>query len=102
AQVAVLLERTVDDAFELRRQIGIQPDRRNRSPRQNGFKDHGRRIATKGNSASRHFIEHCAKRKKVSAMVEFLPARLLGRHISNGAERRSRTGQMRRAYTCRW
>ena len=40
-----------------------------------------------------HLIKHDPERKQVAARVQRLAPRLLGRHISDGAHRRTRTGQ---------
>ena len=94
AQVAVFLQRLVNDAFELRRQIRIQPDRRRGQLFQNRIEDQRRSVAAKGQRAGRHFIQHGAKRKQIGARVQLFALGLLGRHVSHRAHRRSGTGQV--------
>ena len=62
-QIAILLQRLVDDVFELRRNIGVETHRRDRSALQNRVKDRSRRIPTKRHRPGCHLVEHASKGK---------------------------------------
>ena len=47
-----------------------------------------------GGMRGRHFVEHGAEREQVAASIDFFRARLLGRHISGGAEGGAVAGEM--------
>ena len=94
AQLAVFLQRFIDDAFEIAGKIRIQPHRSDRRFVQNRIKHDGGCITAKRKHARRHLVEHRAKGKQVSARVELLSFGLLGRHVGNRAQRRSRTGEV--------
>ena len=94
AQLAVFLQSAVDDVFELGRQVRVQPDRRQRRTVHDRVKDHSGSFSAKRHGAGGHFVQHDAKRKQVGTRIERLAAHLLGRHVSHGAQRRSRTGEV--------
>jgi len=58
AQVAIFLQRLVDDVFQLRRHIGIQPDHGHRGAVHDGLTDHRRTFSVKRQITRRHLIEH--------------------------------------------
>ena len=93
-QIAVLLQRLVNDAFHLRRQIGIQPDRRRGQLFQNRIEDQRRSVAAERQRAGRHLIQHRAKGKQIGARIQFFPFGLLGRHVSHRPHGRAGTGQV--------
>ena len=49
-------------------------------------------LPRKGSAAGRHFVQHHAEREEVGARVDLLAARLLRRHIGDGADSGSRAG----------
>src|SRR6266436_4111737 len=51
-------------------------------------------VATEGQLAGGHLIEDNSKREQIAPRIEFLRARLLWRHISDGAQRGTGTGEM--------
>ena len=67
AQVAVLLERRVDDPLELRRQLRVERDGRDRRAVQDRVEDDGRRAAGERLAARRHLVEHGAAGEDVGA-----------------------------------
>src|SRR5216683_7226509 len=82
AEITVLLQSLVDDAFQFRREFGIQTDRRSGDLVQNRVKDRRRGAAFEGKPASTHLIHHHAKGKNVGARVQLLSQGLLGTHVS--------------------
>ncbi len=101
AQLTVFLERDADDFFQLRGNLFVQASGGSRRLVENRFVNHSGCVAGKGEAAGGHFIEHRAEGEQVSAGIEFLAASLLGRHIGNGADGRSRTGEQRGFLGCR-
>ena len=95
AQIDVFLQRLVDDVFQPCRHFMIQPHRRHWRAIHDGFANHGRAFAVEGNIARRHFVQHCAKREKIAARIQFPPAHLLRRHVGDGAQHRAGAGQVR-------
>ena len=51
-------------------------------------------VAAKGQRAGGHLVEHDAEGEQVGAGVEFLAARLLGRHVGDGAQWRAGAGEV--------
>ena len=90
AQLAVFLQRAVDDIFQLGRQVRIQPDRCQRRAVHDRIEDDSRSFSPKWHRASRHLVQHDAERKQIGARVERLAPHLLRRHVSHRAQRRSR------------
>ena len=70
AKIAVFFERFVDDVFELRREIGIQPQRRRRITIKNRLEGDARAFATEGKCAGRHFVKHRAEGEEVCTRVD--------------------------------
>ena len=99
-QVAVFLQRLVDNSFEFRGTIGIQPHGRNRGAVQDRFENRCRTVATERHPPRRHLIENSPKREQIAPRIQFLRPRLLRRHVSDGAERRTGTGQVRPFLDC--
>ena len=86
---------------EFGRQIRIRPRRRRGRAAQNGIEDHGRGVSAERHAPGGHLIEDGAEREQIGAGIEFLAARLLGRHVGHRAHCRSRAGQVlldRRAF----
>ena len=94
AQLAVLLEGLAQNRLELSRQSRIQFDRWHRILIQDGFEHDRGSSARKRLLAGRHLIQHHSERKEIGAMVQRLAARLLRRHIADGAHRRARSGEL--------
>ena len=94
AQLAIFFEGFVDNLFELRRQLWIQPHRCHRYAVEDRFRKHAQSVAPKGQNPTHHFIEHDAKRKQVGTSIQILTPHLLRRHVCQGADRRSRSGQI--------
>src|SRR5580704_10439194 len=82
------------DVLQLRRDIGIQADRGSGRSIQNGFEENAAGFAAKRQRAGAHLVEYRAEREKVSARVQVFAPHLLGRHVSDGAERSSRAGEL--------
>ncbi len=61
------------------------------------MEDHRRSLATEGQRPRGHFVEHGAKGEQIGTQVYFFSPRLLGRHVGNRAQCRSRTRQVRLA-----
>ena len=95
-EVPVFFQRTIENALQLRRQIGIQLQRRHRLPIQDALENNRRGVAVEGLLAGGHLIERRSKRKQVGAAVEFLAPGLLRRHIGDGAQGAARTGEVAR------
>src|SRR5438477_12853333 len=57
-QLPVSLQRTIDDVFQLWRQVWIQPYRRDAIPFQNGVKDDSRTFTSASQGASCHLVTH--------------------------------------------
>ncbi len=95
AQLAFFFQRTINDVLEPGRQVGIQPDRRDRRPVHDAVKNYAGSFSAKGQRSGGHFVEHDSERKQVGAGVEWLASNLLGRHVSHGPQRRSRAGKVR-------
>src|SRR5260221_2732881 len=58
------------------------------------MEDDRRRAAWKRKFSGGHFVQHYAKREQVGPRIQFFPARLLGRHVRNRAQRRAGAGQV--------
>ena len=93
-QFPVFLQRPIENALQLRRQIGIQFQRRRWLPVQDALKDDRRSMPVEGLLAGGHLIERRTKREQVGAAVEFLAARLLRRHIGDSAQGTAWTGEI--------
>src|SRR6266850_7620148 len=93
AQSTVLLKRPVDNFLQLRWQIRIQAHGRYRLPIQDGLENHSGSISAKWQRTCGHLIEHHAEREEIGAVIQFLAAYLLRRHISDRAYRSARAGQ---------
>ena len=91
AQPRLFFERTGDDPIELRRKRGIQAQRRDGIAIENRLENHSGRFAAEWPAAGGHFIKDHAEREKVAAHVDVFAARLLGRHVGDGAHRSVRT-----------
>ena len=77
--------------------VRIQAHGRNGSAVQNRLRRSSPRyLPRKGKAAGRHFVQHDTEGEKVGARVQFFAPHLLRRHVGDRAQRRSRTGEMRR------
>ena len=95
AQVAIFLQRLVDDVFQLGRKVGIQPHRGNRVRDSESRRRSPPELSPrKGNVPGRHLVEHGAEREQIGARVQLFRPRLLRRHVGDRAQRRARTGQV--------
>ena len=61
---------------------------------QDGVKHHRRGVSRERLPRGGHLVKHGAKRKKISARVEFFPGRLLRRHVSHRPDRGAGAGEM--------
>ena len=93
-QVAVFLQRLVDDLDQLERDQRIQIGRRSRIAIQNPGVDHGGSAAVEGNLSRRHLIENGSKGEQIAARIQLFSARLLGRHVRDRADRSSRRSKV--------
>ena len=93
-QIAIFFQRLVDDVFELRWQVRIQPDRRDRRAIENRLEDQRRSVAAKWKLTGGHLVQHDAEGKQIRTRIEFFSLRLLRRHVGDGAQRRPGAGQM--------
>ena len=100
-QVAVFFEGAAQNFVEALRQIRIPFRGGLRLFRQNRMRNHRGCAAVKRLAAGGHFVEHGAEAEKIGAQIEILAARLLGRHICNGADGDAGTGEMRSIVQCR-
>ena len=94
AKVPIFLQSLFDDCLHAERKIGIQPGGRNGIVLKNRAEYYGGALAPKWQRASRHFVEHRAKRKQISTRVQFPRTGLFRRHICNRAERRPWAGEV--------
>jgi hypothetical protein len=94
AEITVFLQCLVNDVFELRRNLRIEPNRSGGSVFQNPVKDRSGSISAKGHGAGGHFVKHSAKGKQIGARIELFAHRLFWRHISHGAQRRAGAGEV--------
>jgi len=95
AQIAILLERLVNDPFQFGGQVGIQPYRGHGRLVQDGIKQVGGRGSPEWQLGGGHLVQHRPEGEQVGAGVKLASARLLRRHICGCAHRRTRTGKMR-------
>jgi len=86
AKLAILFERSVDDLFEFRRHLRIEPQRRNGGAVKDGVEDGDGAVAPERQLARGHLEEDGAKRKKVAARIDVLSACLFGGHVGDSAK----------------
>src|SRR6266851_1976995 len=94
ANIAILFQGFIDDAFQFRWQVRIQTHGRRWSPIQNGFKDKTRGFTPEWQRSGAHLVQDCTERKQVCASIEFFSLDLLGRHVRHSAQRRTGTGKV--------
>ena len=94
AQVTLFFQSAADNIFQLWRQAGVQPNDRNWIAFQNLVEDDSGAFAAEGQLPGRHLVQHCAKRKQITARVQFLRPRLFRRHVSHRTQRGTGTGQV--------
>src|SRR5260370_1190757 len=78
---------------KLQRTSMIQRDRRDGRIVQNIVEDYRAGRAGKGMLSSHRLVQHGAKREQVAARIQLFAARLLRRHVRDGANSRPGTGQ---------
>src|SRR5262244_3987312 len=93
-KVPILLQAFVDNPFQFCWQIRVQPHCRCWRAIKNCFENNARALSAKRQRTCCHFVKHSTKGKQVRSCVQFLGSDLLWRHIGNGSNSRSRTGQM--------
>ena len=76
------------------RHVGIQPHRGSRRAVENGFEDHRGAFAPERQRARCHLVHDGAKGEQIGTRVQFFRARLLGRHVGDGADRTAGAGQV--------
>ena len=94
AQIAVFLQRLVDDVFQLRRQVGIQPNRGSGARFMMASKITPELSPRNGRRARRHLVQHDSKGEQVGPCVQFFGPHLLRRHIGHRTQRAAGTGQV--------
>ena len=87
AEVAVFFEGFVDDAFEFGRDFRVEANRCGRVSMENAVEYRGRSVALEREGSGGHFVENRSEREKIGPNVERFPERLLGRHVSDCADR---------------
>src|SRR2546430_3096596 len=90
AQAAIFFQRFVDDRFELDWEIGIHSEWRNRGAAEDRLEYHSCAFASERQHPGRHLVENRAEGVQIRSHVELFGTHLLGRHVSDCAERRSR------------
>src|SRR5689334_18941704 len=95
SETAFLFEGLVDTALQIERNGRIQVCRARRCAVQNRIVDDGSAWSRKGLSSGCHFIKEEAQREQIRSRVDFLRARLLGRHVRDRAESRSGRSEVR-------
>ena len=93
-EVAVFLQGLIDDSLKIRRQVGIQSQRRDRGAVQDSLGNHRRRLAPKRQRARRHLVQHSTEGEQIAPPIQLFRPNLLRRHISHRTDHRARTGQM--------
>jgi hypothetical protein len=66
-EIAILLQRLIDDPFQFAGKVRIQPHRSNGSAFQNGVEDQRPSIASEWQGSGTHLVKHRAKRKQIGA-----------------------------------
>src|SRR5215472_4748527 len=94
AQVAVLLQRLVNELLQPWRHLWIQTHSGNGLAVQNGIIDFSRRIAAERKLSRRHLIQHYAEREEICSGIQLLASRLLGRHVRDGSQSYARASQL--------
>ncbi len=94
ADVSVFFKRCVDDAIEFSRNVGIEPDRWRWRLVENRVEERCRGVSAKRKRTGSHFVQDGAKRKEISAGVEFFAQCLLRRHIGDRTQGASGAGQV--------
>src|SRR6266700_8087556 len=89
----IFFEGFVDDALELSRKSGIEPDGSDRRMIEDAIENFCRAVAAKCGAASRHLIENDTEAEQIAASVKFTAASLFGRHVGDGAVSRSGSGE---------
>src|SRR5208337_4763856 len=93
AQITVFFQGAVDDAFKFLRQVGVQADGEYRRAAQNSVEDRRRGVASKRRNAGRHLVQDHPEGEEIATGIQLFTERLLGGHVSDGAEGAARTGQ---------
>ena len=86
AQIPFLFERPGDDPIQVVWQRVVDRARRHGVPVEDAIEDDRGRVAREALAAGRHLVEHDPERKQVGPWVQIFAARLLGRHVCDGAD----------------
>jgi hypothetical protein len=78
AKIAVFLEGAIDDVFELRGEVRIDSNGRERRAIENGVEDQAGGVAAERQCASGHFVQDDTEREQVAARVDIFAADLPG------------------------
>jgi hypothetical protein len=97
-QIAICLQRLVDDVFQLGRNVAIEPDCRRRIRIQYGIEDQRSSFTMERQRSRCHFVQNRAEGKQVGAGIQLLALGLLRGHVGNCTERGTRAGQVIRIH----
>ncbi len=101
AQRAILFERFVDDAGEGQGHLAVQMRQRHGALAQNRGERVGRTPALEGCAPGGHLVEHGAEAEQIRTDIEWLGARLLGRHVRDRPHRHTRPRERVRLFRVR-
>ena len=93
SQLAILLERAIDDALEVDRHCSVLLAKRTWRLLENRIGNHGGCVAGKRLPARRHLVKNRAEGKQIGPRIQGVSAQLLWRHVGHGADDGSRLGQ---------
>src|SRR5439155_23077868 len=94
ADVTILFQSLVDDPFEFDWEVGIQAHRRYGVSFKNGVEDDSRTFPSERQCPGRHLVKYRTEGEQIRACVQFLSTDLFRRHIGNGSNSRTWTGQV--------
>src|SRR5437660_277858 len=98
AQLAVFLQRLINDVFEFGWKVRVQPEYRKRLAIQNFVRDHARAFSAERQRAGSHLIQNCSEGEKIASSVQLFRTHLLRRHVSDRAEVRMVQGRRRAGF----
>ena len=90
---AIFFHRAAKNAFEIRRERGIQTQRRYRLLVQNRIQCGDDVAGGEGLFAGSHFVEHNTQRKQIAARIQHFAASLLGRHVNRRSRNHADRGE---------
>ena len=93
-QFAVLLQRFVDDSFQIQRQVGVDASSRCRHTLQDSVKNDARGLAPKRQQACRHLVQHNPEGEQVCTRIQVLAPYLLWGHVVDRAQSAAGTSQV--------